>query len=95
MKFCTNCGNAVGEGAKFCTSCGQPVSGATPEHVPLPLAPPVPHTALDYTIQGDNLQIIRIKLKPGQELYAEAGRLDEVFRAITTHDTARAREART
>jgi ABC-2 type transport system ATP-binding protein len=30
-----------------------------------------------------------------KELYAEAGRLDEVFRAITTHDTARAREART
>jgi uncharacterized protein (TIGR00266 family) len=28
---------------------------------------------LDYTIQGDNLQIIRCKLKPGQELYAEAG----------------------
>jgi ABC-2 type transport system ATP-binding protein len=26
-----------------------------------------------------------------KELYAEAGRLDEVFRAITTHDTARAR----
>jgi ABC-2 type transport system ATP-binding protein len=30
-----------------------------------------------------------------KELYAEAGRLDEVFRAITTQDTARAREART
>ncbi len=30
-----------------------------------------------------------------RELYAEAGRLDEVFRSITTHDTARAREART
>ena len=29
-----------------------------------------------------------------KELYAEAGRLDEVFRAITTHDAARAREAR-
>ncbi len=28
-----------------------------------------------------------------RELYAEAGRLDEVFRAITTHDTARARMA--
>ncbi len=26
-----------------------------------------------------------------RELYAEAGRLDEVFRAITTHDAARAR----
>ena len=30
-----------------------------------------------------------------RELYAEPGRLDEVFRAITTHDAARARELRT
>jgi ABC-2 type transport system ATP-binding protein len=29
-----------------------------------------------------------------RELYAEAGRLDEVFRAITTHDAERARESR-
>lgn len=29
-----------------------------------------------------------------KELYAEAGRLDDVFRAITTHDAARAREER-
>ena len=29
-----------------------------------------------------------------KELYAEAGRLDDVFRAITTHDAARARESR-
>ncbi len=36
--------------------------------------PPV-MTALDYTIQGDNLQVVRIRLKPGQELYAEAGKM--------------------
>jgi len=30
---------------------------------------------LNYEIQGENLQIIRCKLKPGQELYAEAGRM--------------------
>lgn len=30
-----------------------------------------------------------------KELYAEPGRLDEVFRAITTHDAARAREIKT
>ena len=30
-----------------------------------------------------------------KELYAEAGRLDDVFRAITTHDAARARETHT
>ena len=29
-----------------------------------------------------------------RELYAEAGRLDEVFRAVTTQDTTRARESR-
>jgi ABC-2 type transport system ATP-binding protein len=29
-----------------------------------------------------------------RELYAEAGRLDEVFRAVTTHDATRARESR-
>ena len=34
--------------------------------------PPPPAPKLDYTIQGDNLQVIRIKLKPGQELFAEA-----------------------
>ncbi len=31
--------------------------------------------ALDYTIQGDNLQVARIRLKPGQEIYAEAGKM--------------------
>jgi uncharacterized protein (AIM24 family) len=30
---------------------------------------------LDYTIHGDNLQVARIRLKPGQELFAEAGKM--------------------
>jgi uncharacterized protein (TIGR00266 family) len=34
------------------------------------LAPPI-----DYTVEGDNLQIIRVKLKPGQDIYAEAGKM--------------------
>jgi uncharacterized protein (TIGR00266 family) len=33
------------------------------------------HQPLEYTIQGDNLQVIRIKLQPGQELFAEAGKM--------------------
>jgi uncharacterized protein (TIGR00266 family) len=37
--------------------------------------PTVPLTPLDYTIQGDNLQIVRIRLQPGQEVYAEAGKM--------------------
>ena len=70
MAFCTQCGGALADNARFCTSCGQPagVPGAAP-------MPEVAVAALDYTIQGDNLQIIRIRLKPGQELYAEAGKM--------------------
>jgi uncharacterized protein (TIGR00266 family) len=38
-------------------------------------APAVAVQPLDYTIQGDNLQVIRIRLKPGQEVFAEAGKM--------------------
>ena len=30
---------------------------------------------LDYTIQGDNLQVARVRLKTGQDIYAEAGKM--------------------
>ena len=30
---------------------------------------------LEYTIEGDNLQVARVRLKPGQEIYAEAGKM--------------------
>jgi uncharacterized protein (TIGR00266 family) len=74
MAFCTNCGGPLNEGARFCTTCGQPAG--VPGHVPVPAPPPpVAIPALDYTIEGNNLQIIRIRLKPGQELYAEAGKM--------------------
>jgi uncharacterized protein (TIGR00266 family) len=74
MAFCTNCGGPLNEGARFCTTCGQPAG--VPGHVPVPAPPPpVAIPALDYTLEGNNLQIIRIRLKPGQELYAEAGKM--------------------
>lgn len=72
MAFCTNCGNQVGDGARFCNSCGRPIGAAGSG--PAAVATPAPEP-LDYTIQGDNLQIARIRLKPGQELYAEAGKM--------------------
>ena len=78
MAFCTSCGGTVADNARFCTSCGQPIGapGSVPGSLPTPGPAPVPAVpALDYTIQGDNLQIIRIRLKPGQELYAEAGKM--------------------
>jgi len=30
---------------------------------------------LDFTIQGDNLQVARVRLRSGQEVYAEAGKM--------------------
>src|SRR5689334_13034284 len=73
MAFCTNCGTRLADGARFCRSCGQPygstvAAGSTPPS-PAVLEP------LDYTIQGDNLQVARVRLKPGQEVYAEAGKM--------------------
>src|SRR5258705_11871326 len=41
-------------------------------------APPVRTSValpLEYSIQGDNLQVARIQLKPGQEIFAEAGKM--------------------
>src|SRR5690349_23896605 len=72
MAFCTNCGNQAPEGARFCNSCGRPLgaggSGAATSATPAP-------EPLDYTIQGDNLQVARVRIKPAQELYAEAGKM--------------------
>jgi uncharacterized protein (TIGR00266 family) len=78
MAFCTNCGSGLTADARFCTNCGLPAGasgdGGSAASVPAPAAaagtPP-----LEYSIQGDNLQVARIMLKPGQEIYAEAGKM--------------------
>jgi uncharacterized protein (TIGR00266 family) len=72
MAFCTNCGSQVRDDARFCPTCGSGVNGtAAAGQAPIP--PPVER--LEFTIQGDNLQIARVTLKAGQELYAEAGKM--------------------
>lgn len=76
MPFCTNCGNQVGDTVRFCPSCGNPMGAAAPGGYNAGTYNPVITTEpLDYTIQGDNLQVVRIKMKPGQEIYAEAGKM--------------------
>ncbi len=67
MPFCVSCGAQLGEQAKFCGGCGRPVSSSGAAAVAI--------EPLDYTIQGDNLQVARVRLKPGQEVYAEAGKM--------------------
>ncbi len=75
MAFCTNCGSQVADTARFCTRCGTQMGSAPAQTADYAAPVPVSHEPLEYTIQGDNLQIIRIKLKPGQELFAEAGKM--------------------
>ncbi len=69
MNYCGKCGAQLSAGSRFCTKCGTPVSADGAGAAPPAVEP------LDYTIQGDNLQVARVRLKPGQEVYAEAGKM--------------------
>ncbi len=74
MAFCTNCGTQLADSAKFCLNCGaQAGAGAASGATYYPPAPSV--EPLGYDIEGHNLQIARVHLKPGQEIYAEAGKM--------------------
>jgi len=72
MAYCTNCGAQLAPDARFCPSCGTAYAGAAGA---VAAVPAVVEDRLDYTIQGDNLQVARVRLKPGQEIYAEAGKM--------------------
>lgn len=71
MPFCTNCGNQVSDVSRFCSGCGSVVAGA-PAAAATPAYSSEP---LDYDIHGDNLQVVRLRLKPGQEVFAEGGKM--------------------
>ncbi len=81
MGFCTACGAQLGGAVKFCPKCGAATANAGPSLSPPPMV--APPAELDYTIQGDNLQVVRVRLKPGQELYAEAGKMLYKTPAVT------------
>src|SRR5512146_1803202 len=70
MAFCINCVSQLPDTGRFCTNCGTPLNAASGGSSQPPMVQP-----LDFTIQGDNLQVIRIRLQPGQELFAEAGKM--------------------
>jgi uncharacterized protein (TIGR00266 family) len=61
----------MGGSARFCTNCGRALNGG---NVGMEAEPPAVRP-LEYSIQGDNLQVARITLRPGQEIYAEAGKM--------------------
>lgn len=70
MAFCTSCGNQLAENSRFCVKCGHVMGGGEQASYAAPTAP-----LLKYDIEGHNLQIARVHLQPGQEIYAEAGKM--------------------
>ena len=69
MAFCSKCGSQMPDAANFCGGCGTPVGNSASNsstYTPDPL---------EYAIVGDNLQIARVRLRAGQQLYAEAGKM--------------------
>jgi uncharacterized protein (TIGR00266 family) len=72
MAFCTNCGTQVPDTSRFCVNCGQPIGGGAAVAAYPPAVQALP---LKYDIEGHNLQIARVHLEPGQEIFAEAGKM--------------------
>jgi uncharacterized protein (TIGR00266 family) len=77
MPYCSNCGAQLADSASFCGSCGARADASSSSPFAYAAAAPPPLTAepLRYTLHGDNLQIARIQLNSGQEVYAEAGKM--------------------
>ena len=62
--------------ARFCGNCGQtagPPAGSSATGSGWNSGPA--RAPLDYEIHGDNLQVARVRMKAGQELFAEAGKM--------------------
>lgn len=85
MAFCTNCGSQLADNSRFCVNCGQSMSGGAPNPGAGYTAPPA--VPLDYNIEGHNLQIARVHMQPGQEIYAEAGKM--IYKSASVDWTTR------
>jgi len=69
MVYCSKCGSQMPDAANFCGGCGAPAGSGTAAAAAYSPDP------LEYAIVGDNLQIARVRLRPGQQVYAEAGKM--------------------
>jgi len=72
--FCPNCGTKNDDSAKFCGSCGRPFQ-AQPGQAPAPVQPyvPAPPKPLNYSVFGNNLPAVSIRLDPGESIYTQSG----------------------
>ena len=87
MAFCTNCGNQLPDGSRFCSNCGAPQGAAAPRA----LAPGQMQKngiiftradVIDFEIFGDDMQLVEIKLDPGESVLAEAGAMNYMDASI-------------
>ncbi len=67
MAFCGNCGTSLDAGAKFCGACGTKMDASTSAGAFRPA------DEIEYTIYGDDMQLVEIELDPGEAVLAEAG----------------------
>lgn len=80
--FCTQCGTRNDDAATFCCSCGARLGGVAPgpsQTVPIPMAPVTP---LNYTLFGENLPAVSIRLGPGESIFTESGGMTWMDRGI-------------
>jgi len=68
--FCTNCGNVMPDESKFCTNCGFKLQG---EMVIESMKFQKSADIIEYTIYGDDMQLVEISLDPGESVVAESG----------------------
>lgn len=71
--FCPECGSKNDDQARFCGSCGKPFQPAAAQPAVSDANIPVP--PLEYTIFGDNLPAVSIRLSSGESIYTQAGGL--------------------
>ncbi|MBC7925259.1 MAG: TIGR00266 family protein [Bryobacteraceae bacterium] len=87
-KFCAGCGQVAGAlpgtftgneanpGASTAFGASAPnAGGASQSYTSAGWNSGASVQPLDYTIHGDNLQVARVRLRAGQEVYAEAGKM--------------------
>lgn len=71
--FCTQCGANAGE-ANFCPKCGYVLK--------------VTADIIDYTVYGDDMQLVEIELDPGEGVCAEAGAMTYMTEGIEMQTSA-------
>ena len=59
---------------RFVPGCGAKLGGGAPAPV-VSAAVAEPMSPVQYQVEGDNLEVVRVTLIPGQEVYAEAGKM--------------------